>query len=72
MCVKSGAEPRGNGMWILGGHGLYLFCPVVAAAAACLHGALWWPYHALYPAPSPLLFYKFLTQKSALSHSLGW
>lgn len=54
MCVKSGAEPT-DGVWILGGHGPHLFCPIVAAM--CLPGALWWPYSALHPA----LFYKLLT-----------
>lgn len=58
MC-EEWCRARGNGVWI---HDLYLFCPI-AAAAECLHGALWWPSHALPPA----LFYKFLTQKSALT-----
>lgn len=53
MCVKSVIEP-GNRVWIPGGHGLHLFCPiaaaaVAAAAVACLHGALWWPSRALPP-----------------------
>lgn len=55
MSVKSGAEPT-NGVWILGGHGPHLFCPI---AAACLPGTLWWPYSALPPA----LFYKLLTHE---------
>lgn len=52
MCVKSVIE-QGNRVWIPGGHGLHLFCPIAAAATAaavaCLHGALWWPSLALPP-----------------------
>lgn len=67
MCVKSGAEPRGIGVWILGGHGPHLFCLV--AAAACLHGALWWPYHALYMSPSLVL--QVLDTKISTEPQLG-
>lgn len=47
---------RAGGM--LGGRGgPHLFCPIVAAA--CLSGALWWPYSALHPA----LLYPLLTHE---------